>query len=101
MLFSTPPTPYTPNEVVEIEIAKKEKTLVFHDLACAGCGWVVRASGRGAVPGAILGPEGAALVESLELHCRATAGGGEEGSSCAASSATRRGSGSAAPPRRP
>ena len=36
-----------PKEVVEIEVTKKEKMIVFHDLVCNGCGYVVKASRRG------------------------------------------------------
>ena len=87
-----------PKEVVEIEVTKKEKMLVFHDLVCDGCGHVVKAPRRGTVPGTILGPEGVALVRSLKQHCRVTAaaagGGGQlRGFFCDAG-----GSGSAAPP---
>ena len=63
-----------PKEVVEIEVAKKEKMIVFHDLVCNGCGYVVEASRRGTVPSTILGPQGVALVGSLKQHCRVTAG---------------------------
>ena len=63
-----------PKDVVEIEIVKREKRLVFHDLECADCGLVVRASRRGTVQGTILGPGGVALVGSLKQHCRVTAG---------------------------
>ena len=63
-----------PKDVVEIEIAKREKRVVFHDLECADCGLVVRASRRGTVQGTILGPGGVALVGSLKQHCRVTAG---------------------------
>lgn len=47
-----------PKEAVEIEITKKEKTAVFHDLGCAGCGHVASARRRGTAPGTILGPGG-------------------------------------------